>query len=529
MNKPQTKTAGGGSTASKQINVKPRTLFQGDNLDFLRGIDTGTVHLIATDPPFNKNKDFHIEPDKLKEGHVGFKDRWRWHKDLHQSWVDSIETNWHATHSLIETTKQVWGYDMAAFLCWLGVRVMEMHRVLRDDGTLYLHIDNTAHAYVKVLVDSIFGKENFRNEIVWRYGKMGNSPKNFANNHDTILRYTKSDSWTYNPIDKEESEYKVRYANFLTGNKILYGSVKHKKDKMLDRRVTKVSKELARKLRDDDVLFDFDKEFKIQDDVIYVSHIKGNSKENSRYPTQKPLALYEKLIEASSNKEDFVLDPFCGCATTPVASEKLGRQWIGMDLWKGSHTQVLKRLQKHKLAAPQDQIVAGQGVLGFNEIHHETSPPKRTDGGDFASNTFHVPTVLNPSPWQKLNDHQMRALLADAQCLDGCDANKTVCAGCGQELKPQMMHLDHNEPRSLEGENYITNRVVTCSKCNTDKGDTLTFKSLYAKNEESGWMEDGDKARKALSSAKARGRLVRDGWHTDEVKELYERFCAPLK
>ena len=149
-------------------NFDNRTLFHGDNLDFLRGMDSETVHLIATDPPFNKGKDFHATPDSLAAG-AKFEDRWSWDRDVHQDWVDAIEDDWEATSWVIEAAKIAAGDDMAAYLCWLGVRLIEMHRVLREDGSLYLHIDHTAHAWVKALLDSIFGRKNFRNEIVWCY------------------------------------------------------------------------------------------------------------------------------------------------------------------------------------------------------------------------------------------------------------------------------------------------------------------------------------------------------------------------
>ncbi len=139
-------------------------------------MNSGTVHLIATDPPFNKNKDFHATPNSLAKG-AKFKDRWRWDEDIHEDWVDQIQDDWPATWAVIDASRQSFGSDMAAFLCWLGVRLMEMHRVLREDGSIYLHIDHTAHAYVKALMDSIFGQQNFRNEIIWSYGLGGSSPK----------------------------------------------------------------------------------------------------------------------------------------------------------------------------------------------------------------------------------------------------------------------------------------------------------------------------------------------------------------
>ncbi len=167
-------------------NFKNRTLYHGDNLEFLRGMNSETVHLIATDPPFNKNRDFHATPDSLASG-ARFKDRWSWDKDVHEEWTDSIQDDWPAVWEVIGTARATYGDDMGAFLCWLGVRLLEMQRVLREDGSIYLHIDHTAHAYVKCVMDAIFGAKNFRNEIVWCYRGMPSKAKRWQQKHDIIL------------------------------------------------------------------------------------------------------------------------------------------------------------------------------------------------------------------------------------------------------------------------------------------------------------------------------------------------------
>ncbi len=148
-------------------NFANRTLYHGDNLDFLRGMNSGTVNLIATDPPFNKSRDFHATPDSLAAG-AQFQDRWSWHTDIHDDWLIQIQRDEPEVWHVITAAKEVYGDDMAAFLCWLGVRLLEMHRILADDGSLYLHIDDTAHAWVKCLLDAIFGRDNFRSQILWK-------------------------------------------------------------------------------------------------------------------------------------------------------------------------------------------------------------------------------------------------------------------------------------------------------------------------------------------------------------------------
>ena len=209
-------------------NFENRTLYHGDNLDFLKGINSGTVNLIATDPPFNKNKDFHATPDSLASG-ASFTDRWRWDEDVHQEWIDEIKDDYPGVWQAIENGRINHSPSMAAFLCWLGVRLIQMHRVLADDGSIYLHIDHTAHAYVKCLMDALFGQRQFRNEIVWDYSfRLMDLPHFFNRKHDLILFYAKSKSakfsmpktvWTREEIIKTRKQ-KVHIDN--DGNELIW-------------------------------------------------------------------------------------------------------------------------------------------------------------------------------------------------------------------------------------------------------------------------------------------------------------------
>ena len=235
----------------------------------------------------------------------------------------------------------------------MAVRLLEMRRLLRDTGSIYLHCDPTASHYLKIVMDCVFGKDQYRNEIVWHYGKMSNPGRNFPRNHDTILRYTKTDSYVFRTVKGAESEYRTRYSRYLTDNRVLYGSVKDSKDKLVLRRIERLTRELARDLDDDDVLSDFDREFKVQSDVIYVPIIKGNSSERIGYPTQKPLELLHKIIESSTNEGDLVLDPFCGCATACIAA---GATWQRV----GRHRHFALGGEAGQ-AAPEGLLRAGEG------------------------------------------------------------------------------------------------------------------------------------------------------------------------
>ena len=316
-------------------NFKNRTFYHCDNLPVLRGMNSKSVHLIATDPPFNKSKDFHATPDSLARG-AKFQDRWSWRRDIHDEWLIEIQRDYPEVWSVITTAKQVWGDGMGAFLCWLGVRLLEMHRVLRDDGSIYLHIDHTAHAYVKTLMDAIFGKDNFRNEIVWAYTGPG-SPrmKQFSRKHDTLLFYSNGQKWTFNA-----DAVRIPHKQLNTNRK---GRV--------------IADAMTPEVRDA-----YLKRGKVPETWwTGFTPVGRLVRERTGYPTQKPLALYERIIKASSDEGDIVLDPFAGCATTPVAAERLGRQWVGIDIWEGAYDLVLERLQDEWLDIVQNG--GGTGVL----------------------------------------------------------------------------------------------------------------------------------------------------------------------
>lgn len=271
--------------------------------------------------------------------------------------------------SAINAAKTIWGDDMAAFLCWLGVRLLEMRRVLREDGSIYLHIDHTAHAYVKALMDAVFGKQHFRNEIVWAYTGPSNTPRWFPRKHDTLLFYVKSDNAHFN-----RDAVRVPYhAETLARRGRVEG----------ERSIISPSVETTGRRSDTQVQKGFG-QGKVPEDWWADIPALTNQVEKVDYPTQKPLALYERIIKASSNDGDIVLDPFAGCATTPVAAERLGRQWVGIDIWEGAYDLVLERLQDEWL----DIVENGGGykrsskqsrAVSFGEVTYTTEAPARTD------------------------------------------------------------------------------------------------------------------------------------------------------
>ena len=459
------------------LNVENRSLFHADNLDVLRGINSNSIHLIATDPPFNKNRDFHATPDSLASG-ASFQDRWSWEDDVQQAWVDQITDDFPKLMEAIESARYAHSDGMGAYMCFMAVRLLEMRRVLREDGSIYLHCDPTASHYLKAIMDAIFGYKNFRNEIVWCYTGPGNTKRWFPRKHDTILSYSKGKGAVFNA-----DAVRVPYVKLETG------------------KTSGIFKTAATLSKRGKVVEDWWANF---------STVGRIARERTGYPTQKPLALYERIIKASSNEGDSVLDPFCGCATTLVAAERLGRQWIGIDIWDKAHETVIRRLQDEGLAAPDGDT--GGRLFTAGQIAYSKEPPVRTDEGEEAVPHFQTVTKrsLPMEAWQKFSRAQMTEILKEGQQYQK-DAREVICAGCGRILEPEFMELDHIQPRADNGANDISNRILLCRPCNGRKSNQLTLSGLIRANKKEGWMSDEDMAKRAQASAKNKYEEIRYG------------------
>ena len=519
------------------LNFGNRTLFHGDNLDFLRGMNSETVDLIATDPPFNKGRDFHATPDSLSEG-ASFQDRWSWERDIHEGWVDQISDDFPDVWRAIENSRHSYGDDMGAFLCFMAVRLISMQRVLKPTGSIYLHCDPTASHYLKMLMDGIFGKANFRSEIVWKRTSAANTAKRWGPIHDIILFYTnskKSKDYTWNvmyqPYDQEyvdkfydqEDKRGAFYPMDLTGPGIRTGSSgtpwrsidpsprhwglppkeslpewfvfpKNYDEMNCQERLDVLDKqglvhwpERGNKPRFK-LYLSVARGNRVQDIITDIKPISAKAKENTNYPTQKPIALYERIIRASSNEGDMVLDPFCGCATTLIAAEKLGRQWVGMDIWKGAHEIVIERLVDENLISPdgkkKKKNKKGMHLFSKGSIKHETEVPKRTD-----STEADVPRMET-----KLSLQEDRPTMTKAEMKEYLlkqQGNKAKCQGC-YHIMPDERHLelDHNRPKSDGGSNALENRTLLCGPCNRKKSDRLTLTGLRKQNKKEGLLAE---------------------------------------
>ena len=440
-------------------NWRNRTLFHGDNLQFLRAMNTESVDLIATDPPFNKGRDFHATPDSLAAG-AKFQDRWSWERDVHEEWADQITDDYPRLMEAIESARYAHSDGMGAFMCFMAVRLLEMRRVLKPTGSIYLHCDPTASHYLKAVMDAVFGWRNFRNDIIWCYSQGGKGKRYFGKKHDNILFYSKSKAYFFDhtsvriEMRSGKSSFGGRLETDADGRqyRLVYGTKNAKGE-------TKYYKYYL-------------DEGKIPEDYwTDINSLQSGVKERIGYPTQKPIALYERIIKASSKKEDVVLDPFAGCATTCVAAERLGRQWVGIDIWDSAHNLVIERLEQEGLL----------GKFKLGDIPLIDEAPDRSDDGEAAAPFLRVKVRVKEPEGPRWTRAQMYEHLLDQ--------HGPICQGCDRRFDdPRYLELDHNMPRSDGGLNHISNRILLCGPCNKLKSNIYTRAGLRRENKKRGYM-----------------------------------------
>ena len=418
------------------INLQNRTIFCRDNLDILRGINTGSIDLIYLDPPFNKKKEFTAPIGSSAEG-ASFKD-WFREEDIKDEWVKSIKEDYDGLYKFLNGVKEysnimggkankhyLYNY---CYLTYMAIRLIEMQRVLKDTGSIYLHCDPTMSHYIKLLMDIVFGEKNFRNEIVWHY--TGNSiPKNcYPKKHDILFFYSKTKEIIYYP------------------KRILqpYSKVTEKRYNHIDKegRKYKISA-----LRDGKQEIIYMKEGKYSDDVFDISTERG--KKSLGYPTQKPLALLERIIKASSNEGDLVMDPFCGCATTCIAAEKLHRRWVGIDVSKKAHDLVKERVKNQLEANILIDFKNIDELVELIDNRFTTIPPKRTDtNGDDSQVKKHIYIISHPT-YQKANLYKVGVASNIKSRLNSYQT--------GDPLREYKLEFELLTPYFREIEDYIHN------------------------------------------------------------------------
>ncbi len=356
-------------------------LYYGDNLDILRNyIPDESVDLIYIDPPFNSNQAYNVifsEADgSSSQAQIqAFEDTWRWGETTEQAYHELIGT---APSLLVETIKSFRGFltetNLMAYLVMMALRLVELHRVLKPTGSFYLHCDPTASHYLKIILDQIFGVENFQNEIVWERTNAHNmKARYYSKIHDLLLFYSKSDSYTWNKqyieySDAQLSRYKTdENGRLYTGRDLTMSTIMESRN--FEWRGTRPPThrswgaslaQLEEWYAAGRILLKKDGTPRLDGLKVYLDELPGKqvpsiwndiprigntSKERLGYPTQKPLALLERVIKTSSNESDVVLDAFAGCGTTIEAAATLNRQWIGVDI-----THLAIALLKYRLA-----------------------------------------------------------------------------------------------------------------------------------------------------------------------------------
>jgi len=338
------------------------TLYYGDNLPILRSMPASSVDLVYLDPPFNSSRSYNVlfkdeSGDSSDAQITAFDDTWHWGPSAEQAYADILQANPGVVDDLLAALLQVIGKNqMLAYLVMMAARLVELHRVLKPTGSLYLHCDPTASHYLKMILDTVFGFQNFRNEIVWKRTSAHSDSNTLGNSHDVILFYSKSDEliWNkqYQPYDPGYIQSHYRYedkdgrryrTDNLTAMSLSGGGYTYDW-----KGVTKIWRcpiEKMQELHDSGRLhytrtgsveyiryLDEMPGTPLQDLWDDIPPINSQAAERLGYPTQKPLALLERIVQASSNPGNVVLDPFCGCGTAVAAAEKLGRRWLGIDI-----------------------------------------------------------------------------------------------------------------------------------------------------------------------------------------------------
>jgi site-specific DNA-methyltransferase (adenine-specific) len=327
--------------------MKPmeNTLYYGDNLAILRDfIKDESINLIYLDPPFNSKADYNIlykeptgEPSKAQI--TAFEDTWHW-EGAKETFDEIMDTAHPDVALMMKSFKDFLGpNDMMAYLSMMCIRLIELKRVLKNTGSIYLHCDPTASHYLKVLMDAIFEKKGFRNEIVWCYKRWTAKQDNFQRMHDVILRYSKSEKVIWNQLYEDFTDQTKK--RIKGGMKIITFIDEHGKKKI--RATDEVSPGVS------------------MCDYWLIPVIAGQAKERLGYPTQKPEALLERIIKASSDEGDVVLDPFCGCGTSISVAERLKRKWIGIDITYLAMKLIKDRLKNaYQLEPKKDYQVYGE-------------------------------------------------------------------------------------------------------------------------------------------------------------------------
>ena len=463
-------------------NWANQTIWTGDNLYIMRGMNSESVDLFYLDPPFNSKANY-AAPIGSKAAGAAFKDTWTL-TDVDVEWINLIEAKHPKLYRVLLAT--ITKSDKS-YLVYMAARILEMHRVLKSTGSLYLHCDSTMSHYLKLVIDAIFGPKRFLNEIVWRRAASHNDTKQGMSRagkvHDILLLYRKGNDYTWNP---QYTPYTEDYLKTEYGNRTEDGRYFKKTDLTAAKPGGDTEYEWRVKRCNGGWIADVSDEYKtprsgyeyrsvLPYNGRYWAYSKSNllrfwsegrlyhgttgtprlmqfadempgiplqdlwddilpalGKERTGFRTQKPVALLERIITVSSNRGDTVLDPFCGCATTLIAAEKQARQWIGIDISGKAAELVRQRLR--------DEV-----SLYTAKTIHRTDIPQRTDLGKLPPYRSHKRTLYGKQ-----------------------EGN---CEGCRTHFEARHLEVDHIIAPNTGGTDHLDNLQLLCGSCNRIKGD----------------------------------------------------------
>ena len=572
------------------LNVANRTLAIMDNLTFLRRLNNECIDLIAIDPPFAANETFtsnprppisdaeYTEEIALAKAHgvehnegqglTRVHDIWSWDEDVHPAWKMSIDDDYPEVFAIIQAVEACASENEAAYIAFMAARLLECRRVLTPTGSIYVHCDDHANSYLRMLMDAVFGAGNFRSQITWRRAIAHNDARRYGNITDTLLYYVNSSRFTWNgvaisepktaeqlatayPSRDERGAYRTAdltgagtregesgqawrgydvdsrgrhwalprdssYALWIDSNIVPeYLRIEGVHDRLdaLDahglihhpsRGVWSGLKRYA----------DADTGNPPQNlilDPIGFTNYSASGGEYSGYSTQKPLELYERIIKASSNPDDVVLDIFAGCATTAVAAERLGRQWIACDTAYRAWTMLKRRFYLNGIAldgmtdATKDVLASVRKDRGFQEPQQWTS--SRTIGpGELPERDD-----VDPAPHHNLRQSRRGASQTTQSSswsgrIPKDDAKRLlmdqfgpICWGCGYEprrpngtLDETLLEVDHIRARraaqGTQGNDELYNLALLHRTCNGIKRNQMTLEELRSHNAMNGLL-----------------------------------------
>lgn len=374
-------------------------------MDIVRGFDDNSIDLIYLDPPFNKKKQFVAPIGSDSEG-AEFKDYWEL-KDIKDAWLLLLKEEHTDLYQFLNLSQAIGDKSNKYYLIYMAMRLLEMKRILKPTGSIYLHCDATMGHFLKLLMDVVFGHHNFRNEIIWCYKSGGASKRHFSRKHDSIFFYTKTNDYFFEP-QKEKS-----YGETGGGQG---GKVQYFKDQNGSYSIVGMK------------------------DWWTISILSTTHPDRTGYPTQKPVELLERIILSSTRPGDMVLDPFCGCATTCVAAEKNNRQWIGIDVSKKAYELVQERLKR--------EIEDSEPLYKKDSLIFREDIPDRTD----------IKTIALTGKFRR----EVKEKLYGTQHGN--------CAGCKQHFHIVHFEIDHRLPKAKGGSDEVSNLQLLCSYCNRVKG-----------------------------------------------------------